>query len=580
MYNKLIADIFSEIAALLSIDEVHNSMFEVRAYQKAALTIGTMQEPIEEIYANGGKEALQKLPGIGSTLADRIIEYIKTGKIQKYEELKRKYPIDIKGLTSIEGIGAKKAISLYKNLGIKDINDLKKAISEHKISKLPGFGEQSEALIKKGIDLLEKSKGRMLLGDIFPVAERIVNDLISSRLVKNAIIAGSTRRMRETIGDIDILAISDYPEKVMDYFTNMADVYDIISKGPTKTTVWLKIGISCDLRVIEPESFSAALLYFTGSKEHNISIRKIAIKKGYKLNEYGLFSRGKKLPVKDEASIYDKLGMQYIPPEMREDRGEIKLALEHKIPNLIELKDIKGDLHTHTIDSDGANTIEEMASSAISHGLSYIATTNHTKSLKVAHGLDEKRFQKFFEKVDKLNSAYEGFHIFKGAEVDILKDGSLDLSKTLLKSMDIVICSIHSYFNMGEDEITNRVLKAFDTGLVDIFAHPTGRVIFEREAYKINLEKIFEAAEKNNIIMEINSFPNRLDLSDTNIMMASKYNIKFSIDSDSHRTSHFDFLRYGVGTARRGWLQKDNVINTLTLEEMEKFVKNRQSHKF
>jgi len=574
MLNKMIADIFTDIAAMLSIDE-HVSQFEVRAYQKAALTIGTMQEPIEDIYAHGGKEALQKLPGIGPTLADRIIEYINTGKIDKYEKLKKKYPIDMKALMSIEGIGAKKAVILYKELGVKSIDDLKEAISSHKISKLPGFGEKSEQVLEKGIELLEKSKGRMLLGDALPIAERIVEKLVKSGLVSSVVIAGSTRRMRETVGDIDILALSSKHEQVMDFFTKIDDVSDIISKGPTKTTVWLKAGMSCDLRVIEPESFSAALQYFTGSKEHNIKVRQIAIKKGYKLNEYGLFKGRSIAKAESEESIYEKLGMQYMPPEMREDRGEIQLALEHKVPELIELKDIKGDLHTHTNDSDGANTIEEMVQAAQSYGLKYIATTNHTKSLRIAHGMDEKAFGEFFKKIDHMNNTINGFYILKGAEVDIMEDGSFDLSKSMLESMDIVIGAIHSHFNMSEPDMTKRIVKAIDSGLMDIFAHPTGRIIFERDAYKVNLEKVFEAAERSNVVMEINSFPNRLDLSDTNIMLASNYKIKFAIDSDAHRTSHFELLRYGVGTARRGWLSKDRVINTLSMEKLTKVLHNR-----
>ncbi|MGC8652226.1 MAG: DNA polymerase/3'-5' exonuclease PolX [Candidatus Micrarchaeia archaeon] len=572
MYNKLIADIFNEIAALLSVDE-KVSKFEVRAYQKAALTISTLQEPIEDIYASGGKAALQKLPGIGPTLAERIIEYIKTGRIEKYEALKRKYPVDIKALTSIEGIGAKKAVTLYKQLGVKNIDDLKKAVSEHRISKLEGFGEKSEDVIAKGIGMLEQSKGRMLLGEVLPIAEGIVAGLLKSGLVSNAVIAGSTRRMRETVGDIDILALSSKQEQVMDLFTKMDGVSEVISKGPTKTTVWLKMGLSCDLRVIEPKSFSAALQYFTGSKDHNIEVRKIAIKKGYKLNEYGLFKGSVSVNVKSEADIYAKLGMQYMPPEMREDRGEVQLALEHKIPKLVELADLKGDMHTHTKDTDGTNTLEEMVSAARAAGLEYIGVTNHTKSLKVAHGMDDKGFEAFFEKIDRLNDSLEGFKALKGAEVDILKDGSLDLQAKTLRSMDVVVAGVHSSFSMSEEGMTKRIVKALDSGMVSILAHPTGRMIFEREPYKVNLEQVFEAAERNNTVLEVNSLPNRLDLSDTNIMLASKYKVMFAIDSDAHNTSHFEFLRYGVGTARRGWLTKDRVINSMSIERLSATLK-------
>jgi len=570
--NKLIADIFNEIAAMLSIDETPSSKFEVRAYQKAALTIATLQEDIGEIYRKEGKAGLMKLPGIGKGLADRIEEYIKTGKIRRYEELRKKFPIDMKALTSIEGVGAKRAVALYRELGIKDIASLKKAAEKHKISGLAGFGGKSEELILKGIARLETNKGRLLLGDVLPVAESMVEKLMGSGLVVRAVIAGSVRRMRETVGDIDILALSDNGNAVMDFFSKMPDVSGIVVKGPTKTTVSLKIGLNCDLRVIAPESFGAALQYFTGGKEHNVQVRTIAIRMGYKLNEYGLFGRkGQLIPTKEEKDVYERLGMQYMPPEMREARGEVRLAQEHRIPRLVELGDIKGDMHTHTLESDGANSIEEMADAAIKAGLDYFATTNHTKSLGIANGMDEKGFERFFRKVDRLNDSLDGkVKILKGAEVDILKDGALDLTKECLGSMDCVVAAVHSYFKMSEEEMTKRICKALDSGLVHIFAHPTGREINGREQYPIDLERLFEAAERNKVALEINSFPVRLDLSDTNIMRASKYRIKFVIDTDAHRTSHFGFLRYGIGTARRGWLTKEKVINALPLNALMK----------
>jgi DNA polymerase (family 10) len=574
--NKLIADIFNDIAAMLSVDETPSSRFEVRAYQKAALTIATLQEDIGDIYRKEGKEGLMKLPGIGKGLAERIEEYIKTGKIRRYEELRKRYPIDMKALTSIEGIGAKKAIALYKKLGIKDVASLKKAAESHKIGALSGFGGKSEGLILRGIQRLETNKGRLLLGDALPVAESMVGKLIGSGLVVKVVIAGSMRRMRETVGDIDILALSDKGNEVMDFFTKLPDVSGIVVKGPTKTTVSLKIGLNCDLRVIAPESFGAALQYFTGSKDHNVQVRTIAVRMGYKLNEYGLFGRkGQLMPTKEEKDIYERLGMQYMPPEMREARGEVKLAQEHKIPRLVELGDIRGDMHTHTLESDGADSIEEMADAAMKADLDYFATTNHTKSLGIANGMDERGFAKFFKRVDKLNDSLDGkIRVLKGAEVDILKDGSLDLDRECLKSMDCVVAAVHSYFRMEESEMTKRVCKALESGLVHIFAHPTGREINVREQYPIDLEKLFVAAERNKVALEINSFPIRLDLSDTNIMRASKYKVKFAIDTDAHRTSHFGFLRYGVGTARRGWLEKGRVMNTLPLsgimKELEK----------
>lgn len=572
MENKAIAEIFEEIAAMVGLMDLPSSRFEARAYKKAALTIGTLQEPIEEVYAKGGIAALMQLPGVGKGLASKIAEYVKTGHIAKYESMKRKYPINLKELTGIQGMGIKRAMQLYRSLGISDLKELKEAIASHKVSSLRGFGKRSEDSIAKGIMLLEKSSGRFLLSDALPMAEEIIDKLTSSGLVKAAIVAGSIRRMKETIGDIDILALSPQGQRVMDFFVELPGVAAILGKGQTKTSVRFDMGINCDLRVIAPRSFPAAIQYFTGSRDHNIQVRTIAIKKGLKLNEYGLFTKaGKQINVKSEKEIYSKLGMQWMPPEQREARGEVKLAQEHRINPLIGYADLRGDLHTHTKETDGANSIEEMAAAAMAAKLEYFATTNHTKSLRVAHGMSDDQFVKYFKHIDRLNDQLSGrVTILKGAEVDILKDGSLDLGGKALKECECLVAAVHSNFTMPEAEMTARVVKALDSGKVNVLAHPTGRVLFEREQYQIDLDKIFEAAERNGVALEINSFPNRLDLNDTNIMRASKYKIRFSIDSDSHRASHFSLLRYGIGTARRGWLGKDRILNAMGLKSVRK----------
>ncbi|MEM0148134.1 MAG: DNA polymerase/3'-5' exonuclease PolX [Candidatus Micrarchaeaceae archaeon] len=573
MKNKEVARILSEIAYMLAAGEESTSRFEINAYLKAASTIESLQKPIEDIYNEGGIKALMDLPGIGSGIAKKIEEFIKTGKISKHEELKKEYPINFSELTSIEGLGPKKILSLYKELNITDIKSLKKAALEHEISKLPNFGEKSEEQILKNIKLAESSVGRALLGQALPEAESIIKKLVGSRLVENAVVAGSTRRMKETVGDLDILATSNKSKEAMDFFINLDEVKSVIAKGDTKTTVWLNLGISCDLRIVKPESFGAALQYFTGNKEHNIKVRKIAIKKGYKLNEYGLFDKnGNDVASSNEEEVYKKIGMEMMPPEMREDRGEVELALEHKIPPIIGYEDLKGDLHTHTKESDGLNTIEEMAEAAKANGFEYFATTNHTKSLKIAHGMNEKQFADFFKHVDEINGKNAFPYILKGAEVDILKDGSLDLDKKSLESMDCVVASVHTGFNMTEDEITRRVIKAIESKEVNILGHPTGRVIGEREQYKIDIMKVAEAAESNNVALEINSFINRLDLNDELIHDLSSYKIFFAIDSDAHQKEHFKFLRYGIGIARRGWLGKEKVINTLHLKELLAFL--------
>jgi DNA polymerase (family 10) len=574
--NKEIADIFTEMAQIFEIDGTDpNARFKIRAYQKGALTIATLQEDVGDIYEKKGVAGLKELPGIGNAMAEKIEEYLKTGKIGAYAKMKTRYPIDFKSLTRINGLGPKKVFKLYQELKIKNVDDLKKAIEKHRIAELDGFGERSEEQYAKGLLMLENSKGRILLGEGLPDAESIVKKLRGSGLAEEAVVAGSTRRMRETVGDLDILVLSSKEEKVMDFFVALPEVSEVISRGPTKTTVMLKIGITCDLRVIEPDSFGAALQYFTGSKDHNVQVRTIAVGLGYKLNEYGLFDKKEKIiSAKSEEDIYKKLGMQWVPPEMREARGEVKLAQAGKIPKLVELKDIKGDLHTHTVETDGANTIEEMAEEAMKLGLEYIATTNHTKSLVVAKGMDEKGFEKYFKRVDALNEKLEGkLRIFKGAEVDILKDGSLDLDKECLESMDWVGASIHSSFTMEKKVTTDRIVKALDSGLVNVFCHPTGRELLTREAYATDIDKIFEAAERNKVALEINANPQRLDLNDTNIMSASKYKVMFSIATDAHHLSNMHFMRYGVGTARRGWLGSERVINTMNLKKIESFIK-------
>ncbi len=575
MKNREIAEMFDEIAAMLSIDDTKTSRFEVRAYQAAALNIAGMQEDVAAIYRRGGVAALMEIPSVGKGIAGHIEEYLKTGHIKKYDMLKKKYPINFTELMKIEGIGAKKCVTLYRMLGVRDVAGLRKAVSGHKVRDLEGFGEKSEEALAKSLAMADSTGGRMLLGDVLPEAEAMVAELSRSGLVYKAIIAGSTRRMRETVGDLDILVLADDGPKVMDFFEKMEGVERALVKGPTKTTVQLRLGLTCDLRVISPDSFGAAMQYFTGSKAHNIAVRKIAIAKGYKLNEYGLFGRNGKLIVsRDEPEIYGKLGMQWMPPEMREDRGEIKLAQEHRVPELVELKDLKGDLHTHTKETDGQNTLDEMADAAIKAGLQYIATTNHTKSLKVARGMDEKAFAEYFKRVDALNDKYEGrLTILKGAEVDILKDGSLDLNTKTMKGMDCAVGAVHSAFNMPEKEMTSRVIKAIESGLIHVLAHPTGRIINVREPYQIDLDRVAEAAAGSNVMLEINSFPNRLDLNDTNIMAASKHKVMFSIDSDAHNITHYANLRYGVGTARRAWLGKARIANTLPLEKLNRQLK-------
>ena len=570
MKNKEIADMFNDLYYILSMDE--KSKFEALAYQRAARSIESMPEDVSIIYKREGIEGLLKIPGIGKGLASHIVEYLTTGKIEKYEELKNAYPIDFNGLMRLEGFGSRKAIILYNKLGIKNVEELKKAAENHEIRDIPGFGEKSEELILKSISLLDSIGGRILLGTGLTEARKIIWYLTAANLVNRCAIAGSTRRMKETVGDIDILAISWNPEKIMKMFVKFEDVKSVIVSGNTKTTVLLNTGVTCDLRVIKPESFGSALQYFTGSKDHNVKVRKIAIDNKYKLNEYGLFSGDKNIAAEmDEEFIYNQLGMDYIPPEMREDRGEIEMALEHKIPRLIEISDIKGDLHLHTKESDGMNTTEEMIAYALKKNYEYIAITNHTEHLKIAKGMTEKELIKYFDTIDYLNKNSK-IKILKGAEVDILKDGSLDLQDEALSRIDCLIASVHTDNGMSREKMTQRIINAIKTGKVNILGHPTGRLINDRPGYEIDIDEISKYCEKYKTAFEINSSPARLDLNDENIRKTSKYNIYYSINTDSHNIYGYDFMELGIGTARRGWLTKNRVINTMDYQALLKFL--------
>ncbi|MDE1859422.1 MAG: DNA polymerase/3'-5' exonuclease PolX, partial [Candidatus Micrarchaeota archaeon] len=486
------------------------------------------------------------------------------------DDLKKKYPIDFFNLTKIQGVGAKRVFKLYKVLGVKNVADLKKAVTEHKISKIGGFGPKSEEEIGKGIAQFESSKGRMLLGSALPEAEAIVKKLKDSGLVEKAVVGGSTRRMKETVGDLDILVTAKMGGPVMEFFKKLPETERTIASGPTKTTVLLKIGLTCDLRVVEDKSFGAALQYFTGNKDHNVKMRQIAISKGLKLNEYGLLDKkGKSVAGRTEEEIYGRLGLDIMEPEMREDRGEIDLAMKHQLPKLVQTGDIKGDLHVHTNHSDGLCTLQEMVAMAKKLDRQYIGITDHSKSEYVAHGMDDKHFVKHFAEIDKANEKSD-VRILKSSEIDILKDGSLDLENKTLELMDYRLASVHTSLNMKRDEMTKRVIKAFDSGYVNIWGHPTDRLINSRPPIDIDLEKVFEAAERNNVIMEIDAYPDRLDLSDENIFKARNYKLNFSIDTDSHRDEHMLFMRYGVAQAKRGWLTPDRVVNTLSVDKLLK----------
>ncbi len=575
MKNLELAKLLRMMALYLEMKDVP---FKPQAYERAAYSIESLDEDIENFVKRVGKEGLKTLPGVGESIAEKIIEFLKTGQIKELEELRKEVPVDIETLSSIEGVGPKTIFKLYKALGIKNLEDLEKACREHKIRRLPGFGPQSEEKILKGIEFYKQGGGRHILGFIMPVVESLINYLKENKDIETVVPAGSYRRRKETVGDIDILAISKNPEKVMDYFVAFPEVEHIYAKGPTKTMVRLKIGLDVDLRVVEKESFGAALAYFTGSKDHNIQMRELAIKKGWKLNEYGLFDQnGKKIAGETEEEIYEKLGLQWIPPELRENGGEIQLALQRKLPKLIEYGSLKGDLQVQTNWTDGGNSIEEMVGEAIKIGLKYICITDHTKSLAVTGGLDEEKLLKQMDYIENLNKKYKGkIKILKGAEVNILKDGSLDIKDEILAKLDFVGAAIHTHFNLPKSVQTERIIKAMKNPFVDCIFHPTGRVINKRAPYEVDIDKIIDEAKKTNTILEIDAYPDRLDLKDEHIRKAVEKGVKLVIDSDAHSFLHYQYLDLGVAQARRGWAEEKDILNTLDVESFLKALPKRK----
>lgn len=570
MKNFEIVKILKEIAIFLDMDNVQ---FKPRAYEKAAKSIEALEEPVEDIYKRGGTKTLMEIPGVGESIAEKIEELIKTGKLRYYEKLRKKVPVDLGSFSSIEGLGPKKIKILWQKLKIKNIDDLEKAALAHKISKLPKFKDKTEQNILKGIEFARKGTGRFILGLTLPLIREIKNRLKELPYVKKAEVAGSVRRMRETIGDADFLVVSDNPEKIMKFFVSMPEVMNVIGKGTTKSSVKLTNGMNADIRVLPEKSFGAALQYFTGNKDHNIALRRIAIEKKWKLSEYGIFEGNKQIAGETEEEVYKKLGMQWISPELRENTGEIEAAMKNKLPQLIGYNDLKGDLQVHTFWTDGANSIKEMAEEAKRIGLEYIVISDHSKSLAMTGGLNEKMLLKQGKEIDKINKKITGIRILKGVELNILKDGSLDISDKVLSKLDVVGASIHSLLNMGREEMTKRIAKAISNPNVDIFYHPTERQIQRREPIQLDIEKIIEVAKDTGTVLDIDAYPDRLDLKDEHIKKSIEKGAKLGISSDAHSKLHLHFLEFGIAQARRGWATEKNIVNTKRVEEFLKTLK-------
>lgn len=567
--NIDIANIFDRLADLLELEG--ENPFRVRAYRNAAATVENLPQNLEEMVKKG--DDLTSLPAIGNDLAQKINDIVNHKEIDLLKRLEEKNPIDFEELNRIQGLGPRRIKKLYEILNVQNIDDLYHAAEEQKIRNLPGFSKKIEEHILEEIKKIKEKYNRMKISTAEQNALPIVEYLRENRSIQDIEIAGSYRRRKETIGDLDILVTCEDSISVMTHFVNYFDIDEVLSKGDTRSSIILKSGIQVDLRVLPQKSYGAAMLYFTGSKAHNIVIRKLAKQKDWKVNEYGLFSNDDFLAGETEKGIYNKLGLSYIEPELRENRGEFEAAESGNLPELIKLSDIKGDLHTHTNLTDGKNTLEEMAEAAQKLGYKYIANTDHSKRVTVAGGLDEKQVFENIKRTDKLNENFKDFTILKGIEVDILEDGSLDLSDKVLKELDIVVAAIHYKFNLTREEQTERILRAMDNPYLNIIAHPTGRLINEREPYDIDLEKIMQKAKENNCILEINSQPSRLDLNDLNSRKAKEMGVKLVISTDAHSTTQYNFMRFGIGQARRGWIEKNNVINTRNINQLKKIIK-------
>ncbi len=572
MKNLELSRMFDQIAKMLKIKG--ENPFKIRAYEKITLVLENLPIDIETIYRQGG---LNNIPGVGEGIAKKIEEFLITGKLEYYEKLKETIPDGVVKLIDISEVGPKTAKLLYEELGVDNIEKLEKAVRQHQIKDLSGMGEKSEDNILRGIELYKRRKERVLLGTALPLAEEIVESLRQLKETDKINFAGSLRRKKETIGDIDILVTSQKPEKIMKTFTSLPQVREILAEGPTKSSVITKDDIHIDVRVVEPISFGAALQYFTGSKAHNIRLRELAAKRGLKINEYGVFDvkTGQRITGEKEEEVYRILELPFIPPELREDRGEIKAAQENKLPELIKYSQIRGDLHLHTKWSDGAHTIRQMAEAAKKRGYKYIAITDHSQSLKFAGGLIEERLKEQIELIQKLNQELKDFTILSGIEVDIKSDGSLDFSDEILSKLDVVIAAIHSGFKQESKIITERIIKAMQNKLVNIIAHPTGRLIGYREAYQVDINKIMDVAAETGTILEINAYPERLDLNDIYCRMAKDKGVQLAIETDAHSIDGLEFMNLGVDVARRGWLEEKDIINTLPLDKLLKRLKNK-----
>jgi DNA polymerase (family 10) len=575
VHNNDIAEIFSEVADLLDLSR--GDQFRIRAYRNAAQTVSSLSRSAADMVKH--KEDLSQLPGIGKDLAGKIKEIVETGSLTRLKELESQVPAELITLMKISDLGPRRVLALHNKLGISTRQELQKAAKGGRIREVPGFGEKTERKILASLERQSSRKSEDAGRIKFMVAEQIslslLNYLRKPKGIEQVEAAGSFRRKCETVADLDLVATCARGSDVMERFTRYEDVERIVSKGETRSSVALRSGLQVDLRVVAQSSYGAALHYFTGSKAHNIAIRRLGQKNGLRINEYGVFRGDKRVAGKSEEEVYRSVGLPYIEPELRENRGEIEAATKNELPDLIDLKDIKGDLQSHTTATDGKFTLEEMAEAARQRGYEYFAITDHSKRVYMAKGLDAQGVARQINEIEKLNSKWRTFKILKSSEVDILEDGSLDLPDDILKELDLVVCSIHYNFNLSKNKQTERILRAMDNRYFNILAHPTGRRIGKREPYEIDLHRILEAAKQNRCYVELNAQPERLDLADVQVKMAKEIGVKVAISTDAHSIMDLEYMRFGIAQAKRGWLERDDVINTRGWSDLKRILRRR-----
>jgi DNA polymerase (family 10) len=568
VHNREIAEIFDRLADLLEIEDANP--FRVRAYRNASRIIGGLSQSVEQMLRAG--EDLSDLPYIGEDLAHKIQTIVETGKLPLLEEVQTRVPGELSELMKIPGLGPKRVKTLYKALQIDSLDDLRHALESGQVRELEGFGEKSEEVLAASIGRLTGAERRTRWFDAEEIVQPLLAYLKKQKGLKQIDVAGSFRRRRETVGDLDILVTCKKGTPVADRFVKYEEVKEVISHGETRSTVILRSGMQVDLRVVPEVSYGAAMHYFTGSKAHNIAVRKLGVKRGLKINEYGVFKGEKRIAGRTEKEVFEQVELPFIEPELREDRGEIEAAAKGKLPELVELADICGDLHCHTKATDGQSSIEQMARAAAERGYAYIAITDHTQRVTMAKGLDAKRLAQQRQEIDRLNEKLDGIVILKGAEVDILEDGSLDLPAHALETLDFTVCAVHYNLGLSRSKQTERIIRAMDNPCFNVLAHPTGRLIDERDPYELDLDRVMQAASERGCFLEVNGQPSRLDLNDVYAKMAKDMKVKVAISTDAHSTAQLDYMRLGVGQARRGWLEAADVINTRSLRELKKLL--------